>query len=127
MSIGHKLLLIAGAGACGTLARYGLSTLAGRYLGTGYPWGTTLVNLIGCFLFALVWSLVEAKQVIGPDARLVVLTGFMGAFTTFSTFIFESGALISGSQWGPALANILGQNILGLIALAAGLALGKSL
>ncbi len=81
------------AGAAGTLARYGLAGLMQRLLGESFPWGTLTVNALGCFLFGVVWMLAEDRLVISGQTRFVILTGFMGAFTTFSTFAFETAAL----------------------------------
>ena len=74
---------------------------------------------------AWLWSLAEERFLIPFQVRLIVLTGFMGSFTTFSTFIFESGMFVRDQQWLLALANLVGQNILGLAALALGFALAR--
>lgn len=121
----HKLLYIALAGGLGALARYGLGGLVHRYWQAPFPLGTVVVNLTGCFLFALFWGLAEERMAISSELRLVVLTGFMGSFTTFSTFIFESGMLAQDGQWIFAALNLAGQNILGLAALAMGLAAAR--
>jgi CrcB protein len=123
----HKLLLLALAGACGTLARYWLSGAAHEVLGSDFPWGTAVVNLLGCLLFGLVWVLADERQLLRPELRLVILVGFMGAFTTFSSIIFETGELLRGSQWAFAALNILGQNVLGFAAFCLGAALGRFL
>ena len=121
----ERIILIATAGALGTLARYGLSGAAHRVLGTGFPWGTMAANLLGAFLFGLVWSLAEDRMVISGETRLIVLTGFMGAFTTFSTFMFESGQLLKDGQYLYMGINLIAQNATGLVLLFAGLALGR--
>ncbi len=121
----HKLVLIALAGAAGTLARYGLAQAVQRLSGQGFPAGTFAVNVLGSFLFGLVWTLCEDRLTMGSEMRMVLLTGFMGAFTTFSTFMFESSALFRHGQWVYALVNIGGQTLLGLLALAMGMAAAK--
>lgn len=123
----QKLILVALAGAVGTLCRYGLGNLVHRWLGAGFPWGTVCVNLVGSFAFGLVWALAVQRAVIGPEARLIILTGFMGAFTTFSTFMFETGELLRGGQWLFAMGNLALQNIIGLLAVLAGMALARAL
>ena len=123
----QKLALLAVAGAAGTLARYGLSGLVQRLLPTGFPWGTFVVNGLGCLLFGIVWALAEERLVIGGLTRLVLLVGFMGAFTTFSTFAFETGQMLDGAQWLMAAANVLAQNVLGIALVLAGIALGRLL
>jgi CrcB protein len=121
-----KLFLLALAGACGTLARYWLSIGVHLTLGRGFPWGTAVVNLLGCLLFGLVWVLADERQVLSPEVRGLLLVGFMGAFTTFSSLIFETGELVRGSQWGLAALNVLGQNALGFVAFYLGTALGRT-
>lgn len=123
----NKILLIAAAGALGTLARYGLSGVVQKLGGPSFPWGTLSVNIIGCFFFAFIWSMAEARILITPETRIIVLTGFMGAFTTFSTYMFETGGYIQGAQWGMVVANLAAQNIIGGAALFAGLAAGRLL
>lgn len=123
----HKIVLLALAGACGTLARYWLSGAVHGVLGRDFPWGTAAVNLTGCLLFGLIWVLADERQLIRAELRLVILVGFMGAFTTFSSLIFETGELLRGSQWVYAGLNLIGQNLLGFAAFALGAALGRVL
>lgn len=120
-----KILLIALAGAFGTLCRYWLSGLAYDLLGRDFPWGTWAVNILGCFLFGLIWILAEERGLMSALARILILTGFMGAFTTFSTFVFESGGLIHDGQWLRLALNVGGQNIVGFAALYLGTGLGR--
>jgi CrcB protein len=120
-------LWIGFAGGLGALARYGMTGLVQRLLGTGFPYGTFVVNMLGSFLFGLIWSLAEGRLVLTPQTRTILLTGFMGAFTTFSTFMYETGGLMQDSQWTLAFGNVALQIIVGLICLFAGLALGQLL
>ncbi|NLW82143.1 MAG: fluoride efflux transporter CrcB [Desulfovibrionales bacterium] len=122
-----KILLIALAGACGTLSRYWLSGAAYELLGRDFPWGTWAVNILGCFLFGLVWILAEERGSLSAQARVLILTGFMGAFTTFSTFIFESGSIAQDGQWLKLALNLGGQNLVGFVALYLGMGLGKAI
>lgn len=123
----EKLILIAIGGAAGTLSRYGLSGLTHRVLGESFPFGTFFVNILGCFLFGLVIGLLEARGVHGSQARLMLLTGFMGAFTTFSTYIYESAGMIRLGEWLPLAVNLAGQVSLGLVLLFLGMAAAKIL
>jgi len=123
----EKLGLIALAGAAGTLARYWLSGLVYDLAGREFPWGTAVVNILGCFLFGLVWELGGERMIIRNETRAIILTGFMGAFTTFSTFIFESGAFLEDGRVLPALANVGFQTVVGFAALFGGLMLGRML
>lgn len=121
----QRILLLCLAGASGTLCRYALAGLVHRIVGTTFPWGTLAVNVTGCFTAGLMWSLFEHRWVIGGEARVIIMIGFIGAFTTFSTFILESGELIRTTQYLMAAANFIFQNGLGLLALTAGIALGR--
>jgi len=126
----QRILLIALTGGLGALARYGLSGLVRRYnhllpSGESFPWGTVTVNLVGCLIFGILAASFDRRLSINPETRIVVLTGFMGAFTTFSTFAFESAQLMRESQWMLAAGNVALQNTVGIAALFLGLALGR--
>lgn len=123
----QKLLLIGFAGALGALARYGLGGLVQRFSGANFPWGTFVVNMLGAFAFGLIWSLVEQRLVISVETRVIILSGFLGAFTTFSSFMFETSSLIGDGQWGWALFNVGGQIVLGLASMFLGLAAGRAI
>jgi CrcB protein len=121
-----KLLAwIAGAGALGTLCRFGIAALVQDYSRSKMPLGTLAVNVIGCFLFGLIFILAEERNLIPAQVKVVVLAGFMGAFTTFSTFGFETTALIHAADWGYAIANVLAQNLAGIVAVTLGILLGR--
>jgi len=122
----QKVLLIAVAGAIGTLARYSLIGLVQRVNTTTFPWGTVAVNVLGCFLAGLVFTLFENRWPVSAETRIVILVGFLGAFTTFSTLILESSGLGRSSDWLYALGNVLLQTGLGFGALYAGAALGRA-
>jgi CrcB protein len=122
-----KIAALAVAGALGTLSRYALGGLVQHLCGDRFPWGTLAVNSLGCFLFGLVWVLAAERVRISPETRLIVLVGFMGAFTTFSTLVFETQTLMRDSQWLLAAGNYLGQSVLGVALLLLGMALGKML
>ncbi len=121
----QKVLMIGFAGALGTLARYGMAGAVQRMVGTSFPWGTVAVNIAGCFLAGLFWAVLDKKIHLDHGLRLALFIGFMGAFTTFSTFILETGHLVRQDAWLHAGANILLQNAIGLCSLALGLTLGR--
>jgi len=122
-----KMLLIAAGGAAGSICRYYAAGLAQRLAGTGFPTGTFAVNMVGCLLFGAVWGFFENRIGLGGDLRLLVLTGFLGAFTTFSTFMFESAQLVKASQVAMAALNIGGQAAVGLLLVFGGMTLGRLL
>ncbi|MBF0481496.1 MAG: fluoride efflux transporter CrcB [Desulfovibrionaceae bacterium] len=121
----QKILLLALAGVAGTLARYYLSGAVHDVLGREFPFGTAAVNLLGCALFGLVWTLADERALLSPQARIVILVGFMGAFTTFSSFIYESAGLIRDQEYLKAAVNIVGQNVLGYGCFILGAAFGR--
>ncbi|MFO7931753.1 MAG: CrcB family protein [Desulfosalsimonas sp.] len=118
-----RILLLSLAGAAGTLCRYGLTGLVQRFAGAGFPWGTLAVNITGCFLAGAGWAIFESKWPAAGQARVVVMIGFMGAFTTFSSYILETQQLMRAAEWIPAAGNFLMQNGLGFIALLCGISL----
>ena len=120
-----RILLLSLAGAAGTLCRYGLTGLVHRFAGAGFPWGTLVVNITGCFLAGLGWAVFENKLPFAAQARIVVMIGFMGAFTTFSSYILETQNLMRAAELFPAAGNFIVQNGLGFIALFCGIALGR--
>jgi len=120
-----NLLWLALAGAAGTLARYGLQGLVQTAAGASFPWGTFAVNALGCFLFGLVWALGSERMILSPGIRNVILIGFMGAFTTFSTFAAESGRLLGDAEWALAAGNVLLSNVSGIGLFYVGLAFGR--
>ena len=122
----QKLLLIGLAGGLGTLARYGLGGLVQRWTGSTFPWGTAAVNILGCLAFGLIWGMASERLGLSGQARSVVLIGFLGAFTTFSTFASETGQLLADAEWALAAGNMLLQNALGVGMFLAGLALGRA-
>ncbi len=119
-----KISLLAFAGALGTLSRYGLAGLVQRLVGPYFPWGTLAVNVFGCFIVGVLWSLFRHRLPVSPETRVVVLVGFMGAFTTFSAYILETEELMRAHEWIYAFANFSLQNGLGIAALLVGMAAG---
>jgi fluoride exporter len=101
-----KVILIGLAGAVGTLSRYGIGLWAGRALGTSFPFGTLIVNVVGCFFIAFVSELALSTTLITPTVRLTLTTGLMGGLTTYSSFNFETTALLRDGAWASGLANL---------------------
>jgi len=122
-----KLLYIAVGGALGALARYGLSGVVQRIGGTGFPWGTAVVNVLGCFIFGVIWSVAANRWTVGGDTRAILFVGFLGAFTTFSTFVSESGQLMADGEWLYGMGNILLQVVAGLGVFFLGMIAGRTI
>lgn len=108
------LALLAAAGAIGTLARFGVYLLGERPPIKGLPAGTLMVNVVGCLVFGLVLGLIPGQGKMPEQTKWLVLTGFLGAFTTFSAFAFESGRYIAHGQYVAAIVNIAANNVLGI-------------
>lgn len=107
------------------MSRYWLSGVAQRLLNGSFPLGTFVVNVIGCLMFGVVWGFLENRLLPGSEIRLLCLTGFMGAFTTFSTYMFETAELVKFGQLAMALLNVVGQSVIGLVFVLLGIALGR--
>jgi CrcB protein len=120
------ILAIGVGGALGAIARYALGGAVHRIIPGFFPYGTFVVNVLGCLLFGVIVGLAESRFVVGPTARAFLLVGVLGGFTTFSSYTFESFELLRSGQVVLATANILGQIVLGLLALWAGFAVGRA-
>jgi fluoride exporter len=119
-----KLLLVMFGGSLGAASRYGVNLLTVKLWGTGFPWGTLTVNLVGCFLIGLLFSLADRVRLLTPDMRLLLITGYLGALTTFSSFALETvNAGHAGMKILP-IANILVNNLCGLMLTYIGLWVG---
>ena len=115
-----KLLWIAGGGAVGAVARYLVGGMAMRCLGPTFPWGTLCVNATGSLLIGFLAAAFEDMPA-SPNARLCLLTGLLGAFTTFSTFSLETVEMLRDRQWILAAVNVVGSCILVIAMVIAGL------
>jgi len=111
----------------GASARYILSQLIARNFPTAFPYGTLLINITGSLIlgFFLVFS--SERLLLDPRWRLLVAVGFCGSYTTFSSYAFESFALIEQGQWLLTGINIVGSNVLCLAAVFAGAAIARAL
>jgi len=109
-----KLMMIAGGGGVGALLRYAVAGWAQK-LGTGtFPVGTLVVNIAGCILIGILAGSFAGPHLVREEYRTALLVGFLGAFTTFSTFGWETTALINNGDFGFAALNVLLHNVLGL-------------
>lgn len=120
-----KWIGLAAGGVLGTLARYFLSGTIHRIFGVAFPFGTLAVNLIGCFVIGFLAVLAEEKFLLGPNARIFLMIGFCGAFTTFSTFILETANLTKDGESLYAFMNIALSILLGFLVFRLGVMLAR--
>jgi CrcB protein len=115
------IALIGLAGAAGTLLRAGCTTLATRFVGEGFPWGTLAVNVAGSFAFGAIMGWVRTRAPLPGSAETILLVGLLGGFTTYSSYAFQSAELLEGGRPAAAVAYMLVTNLLALAAAWAGL------
>ncbi|MBI5090969.1 MAG: fluoride efflux transporter CrcB [Candidatus Hydrogenedentes bacterium] len=121
-----NVLLVGAGGFLGSIARYLLGGWVHRVLDNPWlPWGTFAINVLGCLFIGFLAGLAETRQAISPEARLFLMVGILGGFTTFSTFGYETFALLQDGQWAPAIANAIGQVVLGLVAVWMGYSIAR--
>jgi CrcB protein len=120
----RDLLLVALGGAIGAGARHLASKAALTLLPATFPWGTWLINISGCLLMGVVAGFASASA-ISPSARLFVATGVLGGYTTFSAFGLEAQGLVADERWMAAAAYAVGQVLLGVLGIYAGLAIAR--
>ncbi len=121
------IVQIALGGAAGAVTRYLVDGWVSERTGGAFPFGTLVVNLSGAFLLGLLATLALERSVLPAVIRPPVLIGFIGAYTTFSTWMLESWRLAEEGALLGAVANIGGSVVLGLVALGAGIAIGRAL
>lgn len=120
-----KLFLIGLAGFIGTLTRYWMSGAVARRYGETFPLGTLVVNLVGCFLVGLLFYLLQERFLVNQTVRTMVMIGFLGGFTTFSSFGLQTFTLLQDGEFGLALLNLSIANIFGLFLVWAGYTLAR--
>ncbi len=121
----QKLAWIGLAGLVGTLARYLLSGWVDRKWGGTFPAGTLVVNLVGCFLAGFLYRIMQERFLVEPVLRASILVGFLGGFTTFSSFGIQTITLLRDSEYWFAAVNVLTSNVLGLFLVWAGYTFSK--
>jgi CrcB protein len=123
-----KLLLVGIGGFVGAVSRYTASGLVYRWVDApALPYGTLVVNIVGCFLIGFLGGLSDMRQLFTPETRLLVFVGFLGGFTTFSSFEFEVFTFVRDGQLSMALLNMFLHLILGFGAVWLGYTVTKSL
>lgn len=123
----NKVVLVFLGGGIGSVARYGSTLLAVRLGGTAFPWGTLAVNLTGCLTIGLLFGVSEREGLLGPSARLFLVTGCMGGLTTFPTYALESTNFARSGSFFGGVANLFASNAAGLFLVMIGLWLAHKL
>lgn len=123
-----KDILAVSAGAIvGANARWVISRYAAKFLDPTFPYGTLFINVLGSFIvgFFVIWT--SERVLVDPRWRLLIVVGFCGAFTTFSSFAFETIAYLEQGQWPLMAANFVANNLFCFAAVLAGIALARAL
>src|SRR3990172_6917648 len=121
-----RIILLMLLGAAGTLARYGLDGWIQNRLGAAFPAGTLTINVLGCFLLGVIGQYSLTHLSVPPEWRIGMTTGMMGAFTTFSTFGWESVRMVQTGEWAKAALYIGASLLVGLVAMILGMRLGNA-
>lgn len=122
-----NFVIVALGAVVGANLRYVLSRFTAKMLGPVFPYGTLIINVTGSFLVGwfMIWT--TERVLVDPRWRLLIVIGFCGGFTTFSSYAFESMAYMEQGQWGLMVTNIIANNGLSLVAALAGMALARVL
>jgi CrcB protein len=121
------LVLIGAGGFAGAIARYLVDGWVASFARGAFPWGTLAVNATGSFALGLLFAWTIERGLLPADVRGPVMIGFLGAYTTFSTLTLESWRLVESGSWSLAAANLVGSVIVGVVAVVAGLTLGRAI
>lgn len=123
----HQLVAIAIGGAVGSVLRFLVSTSVHRVMGRDFPYGTLTVNVLGSLLMGFLFIMLVERQISSIELRSGVLFGVLGAFTTFSSFSFETLALVESGELGKAFINVFMSVTCCLLATWIGLGIGRQL
>jgi CrcB protein len=119
------LLLIGLGGFAGAISRYLVDGFVADRTGGSFPWGTLAINASGSFMLGLLFAMTTERAILPAEIRGPLMIGYLGAYTTFSTYMLESWRLVEGGAWGLAIANLGGSLAIGFAAVVAGLAIGR--
>jgi len=122
-----NIILVGFGGGIGSMVRYLCQKWFGESYPHPFPWGTFFVNLAGCFLIGVIYAASEKTSVLSPQTRLLLITGFCGGFTTFSTFAFENMHLLRSGDTVYFLIYTIASVVLGIAGVFGGMAIMKLL
>jgi CrcB protein len=125
MKVLVQYLAVAIGGAIGAMLRMLVGSLSGRLFGTGFPVGTFIINISGSLFLGWFLAVIGTRATVSDTTRLAVAIGFVGAYTTFSTFMYESNSLIEDGLQIKATMNVIGSIVVGLAAVRVGVWLGR--
>lgn len=123
----NMILAVAAGGAIGATGRFLVGRLMLNLMGPGYPWGTLTVNIAGSFFIGLLVELLAVRFNLSQEWQAFLVIGILGGFTTFSAFSLEVGLMIEKNQFSAAALYAIGSVVLGLVALFAGIFVGKAI
>ena len=127
MKLLASCLWVGTGGFAGSVARFLVARASASLFGVGFPYGTLIINVSGSFLLGLAATIAAMKVLAWSEAlRLSVAVGFLGAYTTFSTFTYESNSLLEDGEWLRCSVNLFGSLLAGMIALRLGVLLARS-
>lgn len=124
MEVFTRYLAVGAAGSLGAILRLMVSTLCGRLFGTAFPIGIFVINISGSLFLGWFLTVISERFVVSDTFRLAVAVGFVGAYTTFSTFAYESSSLLQDGSGFKAMMNMFGSLFLGLLAVRVGIWMG---
>lgn len=122
-----QILTVALGGALGAVSRFCIGNIVSKCLGSSLPYGTFLINIVGCFFMGLLMTVIAERQLLPSAWRLFLCVGFLGGFTTFSSFGYETFSLINNGKLLEALGYAGGSVVLGLLAAVIGVYIGRAI
>lgn len=122
-----NFLIVGIGGFFGAISRYAIALWIGQKWGRSFPLGTFVINISGSFLIGLLMTLFAERFIVNPQWRLLLIVGFLGAYTTFSTFEYETGTLVKDGEWLIASMNVVLSVFVGFVALKIGEVIAKTI
>lgn len=122
-----QILTVALGGAMGAVSRFLVGNIVSKILGSAWPYGTFVINIVGCFCMGVLMTIISERQLLPAAWRLFLCVGFLGGFTTFSSFGYEAVSLMNQGKLLEALGYVGGSVLLGLAAAAIGVHIGRAL